>query len=475
MQKEHFIKYFLKEIQAGNAAVFAGAGLSIGAGFVDWRGLLAPLAQEINLDIKYEQDLVSVAQYFCNTYNRNRITQTLIDELGISSEPTRNHEILAALPINTYWTTNYDRLIEEALKKEKKICDSKYKNKDLTHTKKNRDVILYKMHGDIENPGETILTKDEYEKYPHTHKPFITALSGDLVSKTFLFLGLSFTDPNLDYILSRIRINFSEEQRNHYCIFKRCSRNNFSSEDEFNNATIRQKLVAKDLERFHIYVIFVDEYSEIEELLEEIYYQYRRKTVFISGSADEFGDWRKEDVEDALIKLGSAMIDKGYRIASGIGLGIGNALVSGAIARVYKSQQSHLDDHILMRPFPQHIGNEGEKKRIWKRYREEIISRTGIAIFLMGNKFVDGNLIIADGVIEEFNIAVEQGVLVLPIGCSGYAAKYLWDKVIIEQNKYYPQAPEKFIEQLKNLGRDAPHPREIISIIIDALELLIKE
>jgi hypothetical protein len=67
-------------------------------------------------------------------------------------------------------------------------------------------VNVYKMHGDIDRPDEAILTKDDYESYHVKMQPFLNALSGDLISKTFLFLGFSFTDPNLDYILSRGRI-----------------------------------------------------------------------------------------------------------------------------------------------------------------------------------------------------------------------------------------------------------------------------
>jgi len=45
--------------------------------------------------------------------------------------------------------------------------------------------------------GETVLTRDDYEQYhlEQSRGPFVTALSGDLVEKTFLFLGFSFTDP----------------------------------------------------------------------------------------------------------------------------------------------------------------------------------------------------------------------------------------------------------------------------------------
>lgn len=475
MDEEHFLRLFLNEIDDGNAAIFAGAGLSIDAGFVDWKTLLNPLANELNLDISLEQDLVSVAQYFCNGNNRNRITQSLIDELGIVPKPTRNHEILASLPIATYWTTNYDRLIEQALISESKVVDAKYNKDQLANTKRGRDVVLYKMHGDIENPQETTLTKDEYEKYPFTHAPFITALSGDLVSKTFLFLGFSFSDPNLDYILSRIRVNFKDNQRNHYCIFKRCSRDDFETEAAFENGKVKQLLVAEDLKRFHINVVFVDKYSDIQRLLEKLYRQYKRKTVFFSGSADDFGDWDKKEVEDALFKLGSAMVDKRFRIASGIGLGIGNPLISGAISSAYKKQHSHLDEHLIMRPFPQFIEDAKERASVWKRYREEIIGKSGIALFFMGNKREGSEVVDANGVIEEFDIAVQHGVFVIPIGCSGFVAEQLWKKVIDNLEQFYPNATDEFIEKIKLLGMPVSGPHEIISRVTDIIEFVVKE
>jgi hypothetical protein len=475
MEQADFLRLFLNEIEDGNAAILAGAGLSIDAGYVDWKTLLHPLANELGLSLDLEKDLVSVAQFFCNSNNRNRITQNLIDELGTAAAPTQNHQILASLPIDTYWTTNYDRLIEDALKAEGKVVDAKYNKDQLANTKRGRDVVLYKMHGDIENPQQTTLTKDEYERYPFTHAPFITALSGDLVSKTFLFLGFSFSDPNLDYILSRIRVNFKDNQRNHYCIFKRCKREDFSTNAEFENGNIKQRLVAQDLKRFHINVVFVDSYEEIPILLEKLYKQYKRKTVFFSGSADDFGKWNRSDVEEALFKLGSSLVDKGFRVASGIGLGIGNPLISGAISSAYKKQLSHLDDNLMMRPFPQFIKDEKERANVWTRYREDIIGKSGIALFFMGNKRNDERIVEANGVYEEFEIALQKGVFVIPIGSTGFVAKALWERVMADISTYYPKSSKELIGKMSEIGQEVDSPLEIIYKVTELLELIIKE
>jgi len=203
-----FINKFVKELEEENAAIFAGAGLSISAGFVSWKGLLTPIAHALGLNIDAETDLISIAQYHLNEkQSRSDLNQELIEQFSRGHVASDNHRILARLPIKTYWTTNYDKLIEDTLTSVGKIPDVKYTVDQLKNTKPKRDALVYKMHGDIDHPDDAVLTKDDYERYSSTREPFATALRGDLVSKTFLFLGFSFTDPNLDYILSRVRLS----------------------------------------------------------------------------------------------------------------------------------------------------------------------------------------------------------------------------------------------------------------------------
>lgn len=135
-EQELFIQHFLSELEENNVAIFAGAGLSSSAGYVNWKELLRPLADELNLDIEEEQDLVGIAQYYLNENGRNRISQQLMDKIATVKQPTINHQILSHLPIKTYWTTNYDKLIEKSLDDAGKIVDVKYTNNHLAVTKK---------------------------------------------------------------------------------------------------------------------------------------------------------------------------------------------------------------------------------------------------------------------------------------------------------------------------------------------------
>lgn len=470
-----FIDRYIVEIEEGNAAIFAGAGLSIPAGYVNWKELIRPLAEDLEVDLERESDLISVAQFHVNENGRNLLNQQLIDCLSPLSEPTENHHILARLPIRFYWTTNYDKLIEKSLEINRKIPDVKYTINQLAITKKGRDAVIYKMHGDIEHPDSAIVTKDDYEKYHVRRSPFVNALSGDLVSKTFLFLGFSFSDPNLDYILSRVRISFQDNQRQHYCILKRVARDDFDNSSEPDSdyiyAKIKQELIVKDLKRFNIKTLLIDQYSEITRILSSIESRFKSKTVFLSGSAHEYGSWGREKTERFLFRLGRVLINDGFRIASGIGVGIGNSFLTGAIQEIYSSSYERVDDRLIMRPFPQHISDPTQRESTWDNYRKDIIRQAGIAIFFMGNKQENGNITLADGVRKEFDIARQNGLYVFPVGSSDYMAKELWTEVRNDMENFFYARTPAFEELFERLGYPVNDPIELIEPINEIIRL----
>lgn len=282
-----FIREYVKAIRNGNAAVFAGAGLSRPSGFVLCKELLRPLAKDIGLNIDYEHDLPAVAQYVRNkSGSRSAINATILEAYNKYVEQNENVRILTRLPIYTYWTTNYDHLIEDGLKEVNRRADVKIDYKQLSSTKSDRDTVVYKMHGDADHVADAVLTKDDYAQYDRNHPFFRSVLQGDLISKTFLFVGFSFEDPNMDSILSQIRLLLNENIRNHYCFMKRLSKSEDMSDDDFGYQKARQDLREEDLARYGIQTIFIDDYSEITDLLRKIETAILATNIFISGSID---------------------------------------------------------------------------------------------------------------------------------------------------------------------------------------------
>ncbi|AJP42564.1 hypothetical protein EP12_01370 [Alteromonas australica] len=433
-QCQRVVSDLLRDLAEDNLAIFAGAGLSAPAGYVSWSELLRPIAEDLELEIEKETDLVALAQYHCNSNlaNRGKLNQLLINELSDKADITENHKILARLPISTYWTTNYDRLIENALADAGKVPDTKYRIKQLSFTKRGRDAVVYKMHGDIEHPDEAVLTKDDYEAYHLKMEPFINALSGDLVSKTFLFLGFSFTDPNLDYILSRVRVAYSKDQRQHYCIQKIVEPEVGESDADAEYRKRKQELFIQDLLRFGIKTILVSDYSQITNILSQLEWAFRRKTIFISGSAYEYGKWDSSEAGHFIYSLAKEIANLGFRIVSGFGLGVGSSVITGVLESVYMSGRRLDSEQLILRPFPQNEVGSRPIQQVWHEYREEMISYSGIVIFLFGNKLKDGEVVLADGLMSEFEIAKSKGLLLLPVGATGYASRNIYTQLLQE-------------------------------------------
>ena len=473
-----FIREFTRELHNKNAAVFAGAGLSMASGYVDWKGLLKDIIMDLGLNPDEEDDLVTVAQYHCNMAggSKARLTQTIFDHFSQTRTPTRNHVILARLPIYTYWTTNYDKLVENALVEAKKVPDVKYTLKQLAVTRLDRDVSVYKMHGDIDHAADAVICKDDYEEYPYKMSAFVSALRGDLIEKTFLFLGFSFTDPNIDYILSRVRVLYEKHQRHHYCIQKKVSQEPAESGDRFKYRQLKQEYFIRDLKRFGIQTVLVQEYADVTSLLEKVARRYKRSSIFISGAAETYGTWSQPEAESFLHNLSHQIASKKNRIITGFGLGVGGVVINGALAYLNESGKTISDEYIVMRPFPQVATGSASLADEWTEYRKAMIDCAGIAIFVFGNKRdSSGNTVPSNGMKQEFDLCIQAGVRSLPIGATGFMAETLWKDVRGDLGKYYPDADKVFRDQFEILGDPAKRSSDLLPIIQNLINHLQKD
>lgn len=471
---ETFVEDFTRELEQRNVAIFAGAGLSVPTGVVDWKGLLKPLAEELDLDVDREHDLVRVAQYHVNHHGRNRsdLTEAILN--GFSRRGTAitdNHRILARLPIQTYWTTNYDSCIEDSLRQGGKLPDVKHSPLQLLTTLHGRDAVVYKMHGDYQDASQAVLCKEDYETYHLKRGEFLTALAGDLLSKMFLFVGFSFSDPNLDYVLGRLHSRYGEHQRKHYCFVKSEGQKEGDQPGELEYRQAKQKLFIRDLERYNIRAVMVDDYSQITDVLRTIENRYKSKTIFVSGAAHEYGDrWSTQDALQFVNDLGKELASRDYRLVTGLGLGIGSAVLDGALQQIYHVQRRSLTDQLVIRPFPQSL----QGQQLWRAYREDMLDFAGMAVYMFGNKMAGQppSLQKSNGMVDEFDIACAKGVKVLPLGFTEFVARDLYDRVHSDFNRYYPTATPKFQTLFGLLGDPGRSLKDQLTTTIEALSEL---
>ena len=137
--------------------------------------------------------------------------------------------------------------------------------------------------------------------------------------------------------------------------------------------------------------------------------------------------------------MSETLVRNGYRIVSGYGLGVGSAVISGVLNEVYGHQHKNLTNELLLRPFPQ---GDDDIKALWSQYRRDMIRNSGISLFILGNKLDTntGELLLSNGMQEEYDLSVEQGNFLLPVAATGYMAESLYGQLIKkmdEEHKKY--------------------------------------
>lgn len=471
-EQKRFIRNFGEKVLNNEAALFIGAGVSRSAGFVDWKGLLSDIAEDLNLDISKEHDLLALAQYHVNSHTvRGEINQQLIDAFIGDVNLTPVHDIISRLPIDTVWTTNYDRLIEKSYESAGRNVEVKLTIENLAQARKGRDVTVYKMHGCVSQPHDAVLTKQDYEVYDVKRRLFTDSLKGDFVEKTLLFIGFSFTDPNVERILSKVREQLGQNQRTHYWITRRPStindQNNTSSEEiEYNR--IKSELQSEDLKRYGIQTVWVDDFSHIPVLLRALESYVMKDGVFISGAAFDPEPLGWEKLNELSRALGKKIIMHRFNLVSGFGVGIAEQVILGAFHAVYENTNIQPADRVRIRPFP---GNTPDALRAeaYRKHRRDLISQAGAVVVLAGNKIGQSQTVItSNGVEEEVDIALELNKPVIPIGMSGHVAKRIWSDAIINPNKYLPGIDGQ--NELSTLGVESASVEDLVNAVISILE-----
>ncbi len=218
-----------KQQQNNQLVVFVGAGISKNSGLPSWGELIEKIAKEIDyyhknqcIDCKlrspvcpkgtatascdYSQDeFLRIPEYFYqmdNSKDHKRYYQFIVDSL--ESEGTSNpidDEIFNLLPHHII-TTNYDSLLEGSNNHLSKLYTVVTEDSDLLSEASDRYII--KMHGDLASPRTIVLKESDYIDYEQKHPLISTFIRSLLINHTFVFLGYSLNDYNLNLIIGWI-------------------------------------------------------------------------------------------------------------------------------------------------------------------------------------------------------------------------------------------------------------------------------
>lgn len=188
--------------------IFVGAGVSANSGIPTWGTLIAKIAEKIKYKKEGEgfsaSEYLRIPQYFYNKRKNNTEYYSFIKEALKCDDALPNpiDELVLNLLPHHVITTNYDHLLENTQGINKNLYSVVSKDKHLIEKSNNR--YLIKMHGDFSDIKDIVLKESDYINYEQNHPLISTFIKALLISHTFLFVGYSLNDNNLNLIMGWI-------------------------------------------------------------------------------------------------------------------------------------------------------------------------------------------------------------------------------------------------------------------------------
>ncbi len=193
----------LKEaIRENRLVVFVGAGVSASAGVPTWQALIDNLKLDLPKNMTRSNDMLKIAQMYRELRGEVEY-QKEIKKILRQGQVGCNEIHKAIMELNPCHivTTNYDDLLEQAALLYNKRYYVVAKDEHLPSNQGERMII--KMHGDFRE-GNIVLTENDYYDYSRNFPLIRAFLLSLFATKVVLFVGFSFDDINLKYILREI-------------------------------------------------------------------------------------------------------------------------------------------------------------------------------------------------------------------------------------------------------------------------------
>lgn len=476
---KRFLRDYPEALIGGGGAVFVGAGVSMGAGYPSWARLLAEVGEELGVKSGELHDLAALAQWSIQENgSATRVRNVIKEQIGVEHAVPETLEIISRLPIKYIWTTNYDRLVERAFGGINRPLDAVSGAADLALRARPGATRLFKMHGSVERLDDVVISTDDYELYRSKRGAFLPLLQAHLSSMSMLFLGISFTDPNIRHVLSLIRESFTSAPPEHFAIVRPPQRDDYISDAEFEARSTQHKLWSRDLKRYGLVVVEIDDYAEVPELLRQVERRVAARRVWVSGSwPPEAGD-EIARVYNVAQAIGQLIGNSDRDLVSGAGLVVGSASIAGFLDALRSNGGWDLERRLIARPFPQPTPGQAPDKAQWNALRAELARIAGIVIFIGGMKIDldEGTSLIASGVLEEFEAAKAANCFVIPIGSTGGAAAQISDSLVgssLASTGHNAMRPTD--EELKDLARPNITPHEILELVTSILTRIDKQ
>ena len=210
----HEVTRLSEMLHEGRCSFFLGAGVSVNAGLPSWSQLLDLIAEELDYPAEDRTALLRLNPLEAASVlegaaggeaSLKAITARII---GGAKRHSLQHALLAGLPFKGCVTTNYDDLLERAVR---------HAGDDLAVLPAEVGTVvgrwLLKLHGDVHTPSSIVLTRADYTRFSSLYAANEGVLQGLLLTQHVVFCGFSMRDENWCRLVDAVRSPLTRARR----------------------------------------------------------------------------------------------------------------------------------------------------------------------------------------------------------------------------------------------------------------------
>ena len=197
--------------------VFVGSGTSIDAGMPSWHDAVKNIANKLGITDDDNIDYMKIPQFYYNARGNKEYVDLMreIFKYGEDLPVCDVHRNIVELNTHTIITTNYDCLIEKAVEENSEFIQVISHDRDLPYKTVEKEIL--KIHGDLEK-GNFVLKEDDYIHYSNNFKLIEAYVKSLIATNVVLFVGYSFSDPDVKQIFSWVKDTLVENFQRAYML-----------------------------------------------------------------------------------------------------------------------------------------------------------------------------------------------------------------------------------------------------------------
>lgn len=215
-----------------DTVIFVGSGVSTWSGLPTWNGLIEMLRNEVselgrNTRLVEREmanhDLLLAASYACDQLTPQERCAFLKRVFGPIHATSKLHERIVRLGPTCFITTNYDDLLERALRES--FPSSRY---DVVTPSNSLEIpsliqarasqFVFKPHGDVSACDTLVLTREDYRLLQGKRRNVFEAMRILLASRPVVFLGFGLRDPDFLLMRDQLFATFDSNPEDHFAI-----------------------------------------------------------------------------------------------------------------------------------------------------------------------------------------------------------------------------------------------------------------